>query len=84
MSELVNRISVGQRNTPRHPLDRNLPGHWENIRVGQTSDERSAAILVNIRLDEQAIARGIDRATGHPLPTSNLRSVLARLRRLAH
>ncbi|MCU1414050.1 MAG: hypothetical protein JWN80_1390 [Microbacteriaceae bacterium] len=35
-----------------HPVDRNLPAHWERIEPGQTSEERSAAILVNIALDD--------------------------------
>lgn len=79
---VTNRIGVIVNERPRHFIDRNLPGHWENIRAGQTADERQAAILVNVKLDEAAARRGIDRATGETIPATELRSRLAKLRAL--
>ena len=80
MTDIQDRREIIINPTKRHIADRNLPGHWENIRVGQTAEERSAAILLNIRMDESSAARGIDRGTGEKL--SNTRTALARIRKL--
>lgn len=70
---------VGRRG---HPLDRNLPGYWDGIDAGQTSEERTSAILANVAYDNALRDRGFDaaeyrRTAGRP--TMSATQALARV-----